>query len=126
MEVRQGEVYYVDLPEAEDLPENWGSGPKEPHLVVVIQHDSRILSSLNTVVCCLLTTNLDLADIGGNVLLSEDEAGTPERSVVNVSQIIALDKRFLGHRFGTVEAISMQRILKGVRQLLEGYKLFPD
>lgn len=122
MEVRQGEVYHVDLPEEEDLPEDWGSGPKGPHPVVVIQHNSRNASALNTVVCCLLTTNLDLGEVGGNVTLSEDEANLPEPSVVNVSQIIALDKRFLGRRYGEVEIITLHRILEGVRLLLEGFK----
>lgn len=123
MEVRQGEVYHVDLPEAEHLPDNWGSGPKGPHPVVVVQHDSRNRSALNTVVVCLLTTNLNLGEIGGNVTLDEHEANLPKRSVVNVSQIIALDKGFLGRRYGEVRPPSLHRILLGVRRLLEGYKV---
>lgn len=123
MEVRQGEVYHVDLPTVKDLPDNWGSGPKGRHPVVVIQHDSRNVTALNTVVVCLLTTNLDLGEKGGNVTLDEDEAGLPERSVVNVSQIIALDKGFLGRLYGEVKPTSLHRIQLGVRRLLEGYKV---
>ena len=125
MEVRQGEVYHVALPEAEDLPDNWGSGPKGRHPVVVIQHDSRIVSTLNTVVVCVVTGTTDLGDIGGNVPLSEGEANLRKDSVVNVSQIISLDKAFLGRLIGQVELVTMQRILECVRRLLEGYK-FPE
>lgn len=122
MEIRQGEVYHVDLPEAEDLPEGWGSGPKGRHPVVVIQHDSRNRSDIATVVVCIVTGNADLGDIGGNVPLAEGEANLRKPSVVNVSQILTLDKRFLGRRYGRVNFETMNRILRGVHQVLVGYK----
>ncbi len=123
MEIRQGEVYHVNLPKAKDLPKGWGSGPKGPHPVVVVSHDSRNLSSINTVVVCIITDNLDLAEVGGNVIISEDEAGLRKESVANVSQILTLDKRFLGPRLGRVQLVTMHSILRGVREMLEGYKV---
>lgn len=128
MEIREGYIYHVDLPtKGQDLPERWGSGPSGPHPVVVIQHHSRILDSLNTVVVCVVTTNSDLAEIGGNVSLSDcRRANLDEDSVANVSQILTLDKDFLGTHIGEVDDIALFRIRSGVRGLLEGYKLFPD
>ena len=38
-----------------------------------------------------MTTNLRLAGAPGNVLLAAGEAGLPQRSVVNVSQILTID-----------------------------------
>lgn len=122
--VRQGEVYHVDLPKiGVELSEEWGSGPSGPHPVVVIQHDSRILDSLNTVVVCVVTHNLDRGSDRGNVTLSHREANLPRPSVVNISQILTLDKRFLGRLYGQVEAATMDSILTGVREQLEGYKV---
>jgi mRNA interferase MazF len=123
VDIRQGEVYYVKLPEAEDLPENWGSGPAGPHPVVVISHDSRNVSRINTVVVCIVSDNLHLGEVGGNVVISEDEAGLRTESVANVSQILTLDKRFLGTHLGRVHLVTMHNILKGVRGMLEGYKI---
>ena len=123
MDIRQGEVYHVDLPEAKDLPEDWGSGPAGPHPVVVISHDSRNVSGMNTVVVCIITHNLDLGEVRRNVIVSEDEAGLRKESVANVSQILTLDKRFLRARLGHVHLVTMHNILKGVREMLEGYKL---
>ncbi len=101
MEVRQGEVYHVKLPKVgKELPKVWGSGPSGPHPVVVIQHDSRILANLNTVVVCVITGNTDLEETGGNVSLSEGEANLRKPSVVNVSQILTLIKAFSGDPSG--------------------------
>ena len=123
MEVRQGEVYHVDLPEREDLPEGWESGPSGPHPVVVISHDSRNASDINTVAVCVLTHNLDRGDDRGNVTLSPREANLPRQSVVNVSQILTLDKRFLGRLYGQVDLATMRSILQGIHEMLEGYKV---
>lgn len=125
MEIRQGDIYHVDLPKkGEELPDTWGSGPSGPHPVVVIQHDSRILDSLNTVMVCVVTTNTDLGDIGGNVSLAQcRRARLDGDSVANVSQVLTLDKRFLGAPLGEVDPVALSAILRGVRDLLEGYKL---
>lgn len=124
MDVRQGDIWHVNLPaKGEELPEEWGSGPSGPHPVVVIQHGSRILDNLNTVVVCVVTTNTDLAEIGGNVFLPRGgRTGLRKDSVANISQILTLDKSFLGTRLGEVDPIALDEIRRGVRDMLEGYK----
>lgn len=124
MDVRQGDIWRVDLPrKGKELPEEWGSGPSGRHPVVVIQHESRILDNLNTVVVCVVTTNTDLAEIGGNVPLPRGgRTGLRKNSVANVSQVLTLDKRFLGRRLGEVDTIALEAIRRGVRDMLEGYK----
>lgn len=124
MNVRQGEIYYVDLPtKGEELPEEWGSGPSGPHPVVVVQHDSRILDTLNTVVVCVITGNTDLADTGGNVTLYPGKTGLSKTSVVNVSQVLTLDKGFLGRPLGETDVVEQNAVLRGVRGVLEGFKV---
>lgn len=123
MQVQQGEIYHVDLPKkGKDLPEKWGSAPSGPHPVIVVQHDSRILDTLPTVVVCVVTGNTDLADIGGNVTLHSSNTGLRKTSIVNVSQVLTLDKKFLGRLYGQADPLEMQNVLRGVNRLLGGYK----
>lgn len=107
----------------EELPEEWGSAPSGPHPVIIIQHDSRILDSLATVVVCVITGNTDLADTGGNVTLRSNGTGLRKTSIVNVSQVLTLDKEFLGRLCGRGDPLEIQEVLRGVNALLEGYKV---
>jgi mRNA interferase MazF len=74
-------------------------------------------------VVCATTTVLRRANDPGNVLLDFGEGGLPNRSVVNVSQIIAVDRSRFLERIGALSPDRMRQILGGVRQLLEGEDL---
>ena len=86
---------------------------------MVIQNDVFNLSRLGTVVVCTLTSNLNRAQIPGNVLLDEGEANLPKRSVVVVSQLFTVDKDDLIDRIGSLSADRIQEILQGIFLLLE-------
>jgi len=60
--------------------------------MVVIQNDAANQSAIRTVIVCALTTNLRRASAPGNVHLQPGEGGTPQESVVNVSQVYTVDK----------------------------------
>jgi mRNA interferase MazF len=113
MVINQGDVFWVDLGE----PSGSGPGYRHPH--VVIQNNVFNRSRINTVVVCVLTSNLKRAQAPGNVLLEKGEANLPEQSVVNVSQIFTVDKRDLVEKIGT---LSHQR----VRQILDGLWLLTE
>ena len=89
------------------------------HPGVVVQNDLFNQSRLRTVVLCLLTWNLKRAEAPGNVLLEESEAGLPQRSVVNVTQMVTVDKRHLGDYIGTLSAIRVRQVLDGIALVLE-------
>lgn len=55
----------------------------------------------------------------GNVLLEIEEAGLPKQSVVNVTQIFAVDKAQLGEKIGTLAARRIKDILAGMMLVLE-------
>lgn len=112
MVIRQGDVFWVDLGE----PSGSAPGFRHPH--VVIQNDVYNRSRLGTVLVCALTSNLIRSRLPGNVLLAEGEADLPKRSVVNVSQIVTVDKEDLGERIGTLSADRVQEILEGIDLLL--------
>jgi len=111
--IKQGDVFWVDLGE----PSASGAGYRHPH--VVIQNNVFNQSRLNTVVVCVLTSNLKRAKAPGNVLLEEGEANLSRQSVVNVTQVFTVDKRDLVERIGTLSRKRVRQILDGILLLLE-------
>jgi mRNA interferase MazF len=113
MVIRQGDVYWVTLDEPS------GSEPGFVHPYVVVQNNLLNQSRIRTVVVCALTSNLKRADVPGNVLLEDGEAGLPKRSVVNVTQFFTVDKRHLGDFIGVLSPRRVQQIVDGIRLILE-------
>lgn len=68
----------------------------------MIQNDVLNSSQIRTVIVCALTTNLRRAKAMGNVLLEAGEANLGDQSVVNVSQVLTVDKAFLVDKIGRV------------------------
>ena len=85
---------------------------------MVIQCDTFNESHINTVVVAAVTSNLRLARDPGNVLLDSGESNLPRGSVVNVSQILTIDKSFLVQRVCLLADQVMARVDAGVRLLL--------
>ncbi len=110
--ITQGDVFWADIEPA-------GSSPGYMRPYVVVQNNAFNRSRIRTVVTCALTTNLRRAGDPGNVLLFPGEAGLPEQSIVNVSQMAAVDKRRLRARIGTLSTERVQEILRGINLLLE-------
>ncbi len=100
-----------------------GSEPGYVHPAVVVQSDIFNASRIGTVVVCATTTNLRRATDPGNVLLDFGEGGLQDHSVVNVSQIIAVDRSRFMERIGALSQDRVRQILGGIRQLLEGEDL---
>ena len=67
----------------------------------------------------VLSTNLNLLNAPGNILLSAKETGLIKDSVVNVSQLLTLDKSFLLEPVSTLSKKSFKEIEKGLRLVLE-------
>lgn len=108
----RGEVWWAGLSE----PVASEPGYRRP--VLIVSSDDFNRSRIRTVLAAVLTTNLRLAEAPGNVLVAADETGLPRDSVVNVSQIITLDKSFLAERTGLVGGRSMLAVEDGMRTVL--------
>ncbi len=113
MVINQGDVFWVELGE----PSGSAPGYRHPH--VVIQNNIFNHSRINTVVLCSITSNLERAKAPGNVLLSSGEANIPKRSVVNISQIVTVDKSDIVEKIGTLSPKRMREILDGIQLLIE-------
>jgi mRNA interferase MazF len=86
--------------------------------VLIIQADSFNRSTIRTVIVAVITSNLLLADAPGNVFLPAEMSGLPKDSVVNVSQILTLDKSFLTEAAGRISGTSRAQVDAGVALIL--------
>jgi mRNA interferase MazF len=115
--IGQGDVFWLDL----GTPAGSAPGFRRPH--VVIQNDVFNASRIQTTVLCAVTSNLARAKAPGNLLLRKGEANLPRPSVVNVSQIVTVDKSFLREKIGTLSSTRVQEIVSGIRLVLEPREL---
>jgi len=109
MEVARGEVWWVDLPDAED------SAPAGTRPVLIIQSKAFNRSRLQTVITVVITGNLAVAEAPGNVPVGAKESGLPRPSVVNVSQLFTVDRRSLRSRAGRLRPATMDAVSEGLR-----------
>lgn len=110
--MRRGEVWWASLGEPS------GSGPGYRRPVVIVQADDFNLSAIRTVVCAAVTSNVRLAAAPGNVRLARSTSGLNKESVVNVSQLVTIDKRFLSKRVGRLPPDAIRDIDAGLRLAL--------
>ena len=113
MEIKQGDLFWVDL----GFPRNSEPGYRHPH--VVIQNNLFNQSKINTVVVCALTTNLKRAKAPGNVLLRKGEGNLKKDSVVNISQLITVNKSDLAERIGSLSSARTREVVEGIKLLIE-------
>jgi mRNA interferase MazF len=106
-------VYWLDFGPAT------GSAPAEQHPCVIVQNDIFNRSAIQTSVVCLITSNLTRANAPGNVLLKKGEANLPKASVVNVSQILTVDKSELVECSGTLSGAAVGAVRDGLHLLFE-------
>ena len=110
--MRRGEIWWASLPEPS------GSGPGFRRPVLIISADSFNESRIKTVIAAVVTSNLRLADAPGNVRVPAKGASLSKPSVVNVSQLITVDKAFLTERIGRVAPVLLAEVGRGLRLVL--------
>ncbi len=110
--MKRGEVWWADLPEPE------GSEPGFRRPVLVVQADEFNRSRIRTVIAAAITSNTSLSAAPGNVALPKRSCGLGRESVVNVSQIVTLDRRFLSERAGRISETKLRQVDEGLRLAL--------
>lgn len=113
MNIRQGDIFWVDL----GAPRGSEPGYHHPHIVV--QNNVFNQSKINTVAVCALTSNLKKARAPGNVFLQKGEGNIKKDSVVNIAQIITVNKSDLVEKIGSISQLRIIEIIEGVRLLIE-------
>ncbi|MGC9367892.1 MAG: type II toxin-antitoxin system PemK/MazF family toxin [bacterium] len=110
--MQRGEIWWADLPK----PDKSEPGFRRP--VLIIQNNLFNKSKINTVICCIITSNLQLGKAPGNIILAKDNSKLPKKSVVNVSQIVTLDKRFLSEYVSTLSKRLIDQVESGIKLVL--------
>jgi len=87
--------------------------------VLVVQADTFNRSRIQTAIVAAITNNLELAEAPGNVLLPARATGLPHDSVVNVSQLLTLDRNFMIVHVGTLPPGLQASIDEGLRMVLQ-------
>jgi mRNA interferase MazF len=111
--MKRGEVWWASLPE----PIRSEPGCRRP--VLVIQADEFNQSAIRTVICAMITSNVNLASAPGNVHMSARTSGLPKPSVVNVSQLMSMDRSLLTQRVKSVDNECMRLVEDGLRLILK-------
>ncbi len=110
--IRRGEIWWADLGEPT------GSEPSLRRPVLIVQDNQYNRSRIATVIVISITSNTRLAEIPGNILLDREESGLPKESVINVSQITAIDKNWLEKKVGSVSQTLMEEVDYGLGTIL--------
>ena len=110
--MQRGEIWWASLPSPK------GSDPGRHRPVLIVQSDAFNASRIQTVIAAVITSNLDLDAAPGNLLLRRKDSGLTKDSVVNVSQLITVDKTYLTERVGRLPKRHTGAIDEGLRLVL--------
>ena len=110
--MKRGEVWWAAL----SAPSGSGPGYKRP--VLIVQSNAFNSSRIGTVVVAVITSNVALADAPGNVRVSKSDSGLPQLSVINVSQLITLDKATLTAKVRSLPADVLGSVDEGLKLVL--------
>ncbi len=110
--MRRGEVWWADL----GLPR--GSAPALRRPVLIVSADQYNRSELRTVTVLVITTNLRLVPLPGNVAIAADLVGLQAESVANVTQVATVDRCALEERIGVAPDWLIAQIDAGLERAL--------
>lgn len=110
--MNRGDIWWANLPDPV------GSEPGYRRPVLIIQDDTFNQSRISTVIVAVITSNTQLAESPGNVLMPRGVSGLQRDSVINVSQIVTIDKAFLTERIGALPNYLQDATDEGLRIIL--------
>ena len=107
---RRGEVWLVNF--------NPGRGSKQKGIrpALVIQNDTGNACAATTIVAAITTT---IKEFPVTVVLPAGEGGLKQNSMVNLAQMLTLDKRRLQKRLGNLSQPTLHRVNEAIRVSLD-------
>ncbi len=110
--MKRGEIWWASLPQ----PTESGPGYRRP--VLVVQANSFNESRISTVLVAVITSNIKLAKAPGNVRIAKSDSKLSKTSVVNVSQLLTIDRQFLTKRVSSLPQSAMKQVNNGLKLVL--------
>lgn len=110
--VARGEVWWTDVGRRP------GSDERRCRPVMVVQADEFNRSRIGTVICVLITSDLRYIKAPGNVLAPASVTGLPRDTVINVAQVVTLDRRQLSERAGLATPSLVEQVDAGLLKSL--------
>ncbi|MCU7850369.1 MAG: type II toxin-antitoxin system PemK/MazF family toxin [Candidatus Thiodiazotropha sp. (ex Lucinoma kastoroae)] len=110
--MKKGDIWWASLYEPR------GSEPGYRRPVVIVSSNEFNVSNINTVIVTVITSSLNLAEAPGNFRITKKESGLSKESVVNVSQILTLDKSFLTEKIGDLPSKKIVALNVGLKLVL--------
>jgi len=111
VDVCRGDVWWVDLRSTGRGSEQQGLRP-----ALVIQNDVGNRYAATTIVAAL-TTTLKLYPV--TVRVERGDGGLKQASMINLAQLLTIDKARLRTRLGTLSAAAMERVDQAIRVSLD-------
>lgn len=107
---RRGEVWLVNF--------NPGRGSEQKGIrpALVIQNDTGNTYAATTIVAALTTT---IKEFPVTVVLPAGDGGLKQKSMINLAQILTIDRRRLQKRLGSLGEPTMQRVDEAIRVSLD-------
>ena len=109
----RGEIWWASL----NAPQGSSPGFRRP--VLIIQANTFNHSKINTAICLVITSNTRLAGAPGNIFLSAKDSGLPKDSLINISQIITIDKQYLTEMVKKVRPVLMEDVANSIKLVLD-------
>ncbi|MCL5987112.1 MAG: type II toxin-antitoxin system PemK/MazF family toxin [Actinobacteria bacterium] len=99
----RGEIYWLDF------SPSIGSEMQDIHPALIIQNDIANKVSSLTIVAAI-TSNLKVASLPVAIVIEPKDSGLPQKSVVHLGQIYAIDKRRLCKLIGKLSAQKIEEV----------------
>ncbi len=110
--MKRGDIWWASMEEPR------GSEPGYRRPVVVVSTNEFNRSLIQTVTVSIVSSNLRLVDAPGNFKITKKQSNLSKDSVVNVSQLITLDKIFLTEKIGKLNSKNIHFLNEGIKLVL--------
>ena len=110
----KGEIWWANLPD-----DPYGSEPGKRRPVLIVQNDTFNRSSLRTIICASITSNMNLSKFPANIELGKAVSGLEKTSVINFSQIFTLDKSRLTEQVSMLPKDYIVKINESIRYIFD-------
>ena len=112
MLIKRGEIWWASLAEPR------GSEPGFRRPVLIISSNEFNKSAIQTVIVAVISSNILLANAPGNFVLTPASSGLKQDSVVNISQLLTIDKSFLTKKVGRLPQNELAILNEGLKLVL--------